>query len=104
MSRALLDVNVLLALLDSDHVDHLRVHEWIEENAGWLFEFQLAAWTDDAHVEERRRVFADKRELILSHLRKLGLQPTPVGASPLVDATKALASETVLRVKKLFGR
>jgi hypothetical protein len=23
------------------------VHEWIEENAGWLFEFQLAAWTED---------------------------------------------------------
>ena len=23
------------------------VREWIEENAGWLFEFQLAAWTED---------------------------------------------------------
>ena len=23
------------------------VQEWIEENAAWLFEFQLAAWTDD---------------------------------------------------------
>lgn len=23
------------------------VQEWIEENAPWLFEFQLAAWTDD---------------------------------------------------------
>jgi hypothetical protein len=23
------------------------VHEWIEENAGWLFEFQLMAWTED---------------------------------------------------------
>src|SRR5207248_9592380 len=23
------------------------VQEWIEENAGWLFEFQLAAWTED---------------------------------------------------------
>ena len=23
------------------------VREWIEENASWLFEFQLAAWTDD---------------------------------------------------------
>lgn len=23
------------------------VREWIEENAGWLFELQLAAWTDD---------------------------------------------------------
>ena len=23
------------------------VQEWVEENAFWLFEFQLAAWTDD---------------------------------------------------------
>jgi len=23
------------------------VQEWVEENATWLFEFQLAAWTDD---------------------------------------------------------
>ncbi|WP_017973367.1 TA system VapC family ribonuclease toxin [Actinopolyspora halophila] len=37
MRRALLDVNVLLALLDSDHVDHQRAHEWLDGNsaAGW---------------------------------------------------------------------
>ena len=23
------------------------VQEWVEENATWLFEFQLAAWSDD---------------------------------------------------------
>ena len=23
------------------------VLEWVEENAAWLFEFQLSAWTDD---------------------------------------------------------
>jgi hypothetical protein len=23
------------------------VQEWVEENAPWLFEFQLSAWTDD---------------------------------------------------------
>ena len=35
--RALLDVNVLLALLDSDHVDHGRAHDWLdaEIEAGW---------------------------------------------------------------------
>jgi aspartate/methionine/tyrosine aminotransferase len=38
------------------------------------------AWSDDAHVEERRRVFADKRALILAHLRKLGLQVGGEGA------------------------
>jgi toxin-antitoxin system PIN domain toxin len=35
--RALLDINVLLALLDSDHVDHARAHTWLDEEiaAGW---------------------------------------------------------------------
>lgn len=35
--RALLDINVLLALLDADHVDHLRAREWIatEIRHGW---------------------------------------------------------------------
>ena len=23
------------------------VQEWVEENASWLFDFQLSAWTDD---------------------------------------------------------
>lgn len=37
MRRALLDVNVLLALLDGDHVDHHRAHAWLdgEIEAGW---------------------------------------------------------------------
>lgn len=35
--RALLDINVLLALLDADHVDHHRAQEWISEEIqhGW---------------------------------------------------------------------
>lgn len=37
MTRSLLDVNVLLALLDSDHVDHSRARDWLDEeiSAGW---------------------------------------------------------------------
>ncbi|KAA8969646.1 TA system VapC family ribonuclease toxin [Mycobacterium sp.] len=37
MTRALLDVGVLIALLDSDHVDHSRVRRWIgaEIGHGW---------------------------------------------------------------------
>lgn len=37
MSRALLDVNVLLALLDSDHVDHVQATAWLRTGltAGW---------------------------------------------------------------------
>lgn len=35
--RALLDVNVLLALLDGDHVDHHRAREWLtgQIDQGW---------------------------------------------------------------------
>jgi toxin-antitoxin system PIN domain toxin len=37
VSRALLDINVLLALLDSDHIDHERAHTWLNDeiDAGW---------------------------------------------------------------------
>lgn len=37
MKRALLDVNVLLALLDGDHVDHARAWAWLDQSIehGW---------------------------------------------------------------------
>jgi toxin-antitoxin system PIN domain toxin len=37
VTRALLDVNVLIALLDSDHVDHERVRRWVDAEIvhGW---------------------------------------------------------------------
>lgn len=37
MRRALLDVNVLLALLDSDHVDHRMALDWLDDEiaGGW---------------------------------------------------------------------
>ncbi|MGH3518063.1 MAG: TA system VapC family ribonuclease toxin [Haloechinothrix sp.] len=37
MKRALFDINVLLALLDSDHVDHERARDWINTEIahGW---------------------------------------------------------------------
>jgi acetylornithine/N-succinyldiaminopimelate aminotransferase len=40
----------------------------------------VAAWSDDAHVDERRRVFAEKRELLLAHLSSLGLRVGGEGA------------------------
>jgi acetylornithine aminotransferase len=40
----------------------------------------IAAWTDDAHVAERRKVFAGKRAVLLAHLRKLGLEVGGEGA------------------------
>lgn len=37
MTRVLLDVNVLLALLDADHVDHTRARAWLSDvvTEGW---------------------------------------------------------------------
>ena len=37
MRRALLDINVLLALLDRDHVDHIGARTWLEQEveSGW---------------------------------------------------------------------
>jgi uncharacterized protein len=37
MMRALLDINVLLALLDSDHIDHVRARDWLsgQIEQGW---------------------------------------------------------------------
>lgn len=37
MSRSLLDVNVLLALLDGGHADHERAHAWLDNEieSGW---------------------------------------------------------------------
>ena len=40
----------------------------------------IAAWSDDAHVEERRRTFAKKRQVLLAHLRRLGLEVGGEGA------------------------
>jgi aspartate/methionine/tyrosine aminotransferase len=37
----------------------------------------IAAWTDDAHVEERRRVFGEKRRILLEGLGSLGLRVHP---------------------------
>lgn len=41
---------------------------------GFVQQAAIAAWSDDAHVAERRQVFADKRAVLLAHLRKLGLE------------------------------
>lgn len=47
---------------------------------GFVQAAAVAAWSDDAHVEERRKVFAAKRAVLLAHLRKLGLQVGGEGA------------------------
>src|SRR2546423_11669342 len=38
------------------------LQEWVEENASWLFEFQLSAWTDDESAWPPRRDLTTFRE------------------------------------------
>ncbi len=40
----------------------------------------IAAWSDDAHVAERRAIFAAKRALLLAHLRSRQLEASGEGA------------------------
>ncbi len=40
-----------------------------------------AAWSDDAHVEERRRLFGEKRKLFTEFFRRVGLEYLPTDAS-----------------------
>jgi len=55
----------------------------------------VAAWSDDAHVADRRRVFAEKREILLAHLRNLGLRVGGEGAFYLwVEVPEGETSES----------
>ncbi|MGI8660661.1 MAG: TA system VapC family ribonuclease toxin [Thermoleophilaceae bacterium] len=65
--RALLDANVLLALLDSDHVDHRRAHDWIEGaiEHGWA----SCALTENGFV----RIISQPR------------YPSPISPSAAID-------------------
>jgi LL-diaminopimelate aminotransferase len=47
----------------------------------FIQEAATAAWNDDAHVEERNRVFGAKRVLFLNFFEKAGFQCTPTNAS-----------------------
>jgi hypothetical protein len=38
------------------------VHEWIEDNASWLFEFQLSSWTESESAWPQTRDFKMFRE------------------------------------------
>lgn len=65
-----------------------QVIRWLREaranfgvaSPGFVQQAAVAAWSDDAHVAERRKIFAAKREVLLAHLRKLGLAVGGEGA------------------------
>jgi uncharacterized protein len=76
VKRGLLDINVLLALLDSDHVDHERAHGWLDDEieAGWA----SCAITENGFV----RVISQPR------------YPSPVSPAEAIDLLgRARASE-----------
>src|SRR3712207_2509531 len=59
----------------------------------------IAAWNDDAHVRERRRIFGEKRELFKGFFERVGLDYLPTDASlylwvavPGADDDEAYAS------------
>ena len=72
--RALLDVNVLLALLDADHVDHRTAREWLERDIehGWA----SCAITQNGFV----RVVTQRR------------YPSPVSPSEAIDRLRRATS------------
>lgn len=74
MRRSLLDVNVLLALLDSDHVDHHRARDWLNDTilAGWA----SCAITENGFI----RIISQPR------------YPSPVSPSEAVDLLDAARS------------
>ncbi len=67
MTCALLDVNVLVALLDSDHVEHDRASDWLDDeiDAGWA----SCAITENGFV----RIISQPR------------YPSPVSATEAID-------------------
>lgn len=71
--RALLDVNVLVALLDADHVHHLAAREWLarEGSAGWA----SCPITQNGCLR------------VLSHARYPNARPVAVIAERLIEAT-----------------
>lgn len=79
MSRALLDINVLLALLDSDHVDHERAMAWLgrEINSGWA----SCAITENGFVR------------IISQPRYPSPVPAAQAMARLVQATRTASHE-----------
>ncbi|MCA1716669.1 MAG: succinyldiaminopimelate transaminase, partial [Actinobacteria bacterium] len=48
---------------------------------GFVQHAATAAWSDDAHVKERNRVFSEKRALFESFFERVGLRYTPTNAS-----------------------
>lgn len=73
------------------------------------------AWSDDAHVEERRWIFAAKRDQALELCRELGLEPlagasglyvwirTPAGHTSASYAEKLLEGGVVVTPGEAFG-
>ena len=71
--RALLDVNILIALLDADHVHHRTARDWLtrEGRAGWA----SCPITQNGCIR------------ILSHARYPNAQPVSVVVGRLAEAT-----------------
>jgi succinyldiaminopimelate transaminase len=68
---------------DKDLLAHYRRYRASMGNAPQDFvqAASTVAWSDSAHVEERRQLFAEKRRVLKDHFRKIGLAVYPGTAS-----------------------
>ena len=81
----------------------------------WVQAASVAAWSDQAHVEERRRIFGAKRDLLRAGLARLGYEVfpatstfylwvrTPAGESDEAFATRCLDVGIVVSPGSMFG-
>jgi len=81
----------------------------------WVAKASAVAWGDEAHVEERRRIFGEKRRIMTEGLRALGLvvYPTtstfylwievPGGATDETYAARLLQAGIVVSPGSMFG-
>src|SRR4029453_7381468 len=49
------------------------VQEWVEDNAAWIFEFQLGAWTDDETTVPQGRDLASFRPRSNTEITTVGV-------------------------------
>jgi aspartate/methionine/tyrosine aminotransferase len=72
---------------------------------GFVQHAATAAWSDDAHVNERNRIFAAKRALFESFFERAGLRWTPTNASLYlwVEVPKGYGGDETYALKLLEG-
>lgn len=100
MKRALLDVNVLLALFDSEHISHQRARAWLERerDSGWA----SCAITQNGFV---RIITQPKYPSSLTVAQAMGLLANATGTDhhEFWPCSVSLLDETAIDRRRLHG-